>query len=98
MRCSGDTQTHKVRIRIRKGSLYCRILSTGGWSEGHAYRFQILHKPTLDLIHVKLWEEGTLLLDTGDVFDSSNSTLRGGRLGVFCMSQEDITWSALSYR
>ena len=64
----------------------------------HAYRYQILHKPDLDLIHVKLWEEGTLLLDTGDVFDSSNSTLRGGRLGVFCMSQEDITWSALSYR
>ena len=64
----------------------------------HAYRYQIIHKPGLSLIHVKLWEEGTLLLDTGDVIDSSNATLRGGRLGVFCMSQEDITWSALSYR
>ena len=64
----------------------------------HAYRYQIIHKPDLGLIHVKLWEEGRLLLDTGDVIDSSNATLRGGRLGVFCMSQEDITWSALSYR
>ena len=64
----------------------------------HAYRYKIIHKPDLDLIHVKLWEKGELLLDTGDVYDSSNETLRGGRLGVFCMSQEDITWSALSYR
>ena len=64
----------------------------------HAYRYQIIHKPDQDLIHVKLWEEGTLLLDTGDVIDSSSETLRGGRLGGFCMSQEDITWSALTYR
>ena len=71
---------------------------TGGWMFDHAYRYQIIHKPSQNLIHVKLWEEGTLLLDTGDVFDSSNSTLKGGRLGVFCYSQEDITWSALSYR
>ena len=64
----------------------------------HAYRYQIIHKPDQDLIHVKVWEEGNLLLDTGDLIDSSNATLKGGRLGVFCMSQEDITWSALSYR
>ena len=64
----------------------------------HAYRYEISHKPDQDLIHVKLWEEATLLLDTGDLIDSSNEALRGGRLGVFCMSQEDITWSALSYR
>ena len=51
----------------------------------HAYRYQIIHKPDQDLIHVKVWEEGTLLFDTGDVFDSSNATLRGGRLGVFCI-------------
>ena len=46
----------------------------------HAYRYQIIHKPDQDLIHVKLWEEGTLLLDTGDVIDSSKESLRGGRL------------------
>ena len=74
------------------------MLFTGGWEFEHAYRYQIIHKPDQNLIHVKLWEESSLLFDTGDVFDSSNSTLKGGRLGVFCMSQEDITWSALSYR
>ena len=74
------------------------MLLTGGWEFDHAYRYQIIHKPDQNLIHVKLWEESSLLLDTGDVIDSSNATLKGGRIGVFCMSQEDITWSALTYR
>ena len=51
---------------------------------------------SLDLIHVKLWEDGSLLLDTGNVFNNTTGgSLKGGKLGVFCMSQENITWSAL---
>ena len=38
------------------------------------------------------------MADTGDIRDSSEERLKGGRLGVYCDSQEDITWSALSYR
>ena len=63
-----------------------------------AYRFQIRHRPDEKTIQVKLWEEGTLLLDTGKVTDTSDSTLNGGRLGVLCFSQKDVTFSALSYR
>ena len=70
----------------------------GGWLSQHAYRYHIIHAPSKDLIHVKLWEEGSLLFDTGDITDTGNATLKGGRLGVFCFSQQDITWSALSYR
>ena len=70
-----------------------------GWKHDHAYKYHIQHRPSQDLIHVKLWEEGALLFDTGDVYDNvtTSGSLRGGKLGVFCMSQENITWSALSY-
>ena len=64
----------------------------------HAYRFHIRHRPDEKTIQVMLWEEGTLIFDTGKVKDTTNSTLNGGRLGVFCYSQRFVTFSALSYR
>ena len=40
--------------------------------------------------------EGTeLVADSGVTIDT---TMRGGRLGVFCFSQENIIWSNLKYR
>ncbi|KAG7243990.1 hypothetical protein INR49_006151 [Caranx melampygus] len=49
-----------------------------------------------------LWHTGdtkgqgsNLVADTGVIIDTS---MRGGRLGVFCFSQENIIWSNLKYR
>lgn len=36
-----------------------------------------------------------MVADSGNVYDNS---LKGGRLGVFCFSQEAIIWSDLVYR
>ena len=62
-----------------------------------SYRFQIGHFPDTGLIKLKLYE-GTSLLHDVEVVDSGADRLRGGRLGVYCDSQEAIVWSALSYR
>jgi len=40
-------------------------------------------------------EGNRLIFDSGNVFDS---TLKGGRLGVFCFSQRMIIWSNLQYK
>ena len=50
------------------------------------------------LIRLQLWERETKIADSGDIFDNGPESLRGGRLGVYCDSQEKITWSALSYK
>lgn len=36
-----------------------------------------------------------MVADSGNVYDS---TLKGGRLGVYCYSQEMVIWSDLVYR
>ena len=72
--------------------------SSSGWTHDTAYRFYILHLPDEGLIHVKIYEGATLLHDSGDIIDNGMESLRGGRLGVYCDSQEGIKWSALSYK
>lgn len=44
---------------------------------------------------LKLYEGQALVADSGVIIDT---TMRGGRLGVFCFSQENIIWSNLGYR
>ena len=73
-------------------------VSVGGWNYDTSYRFHITHLPDQGIIRLKLYEGATLLHDSGDIIDNGEKALRGGRMGVFCYSQQDITWSALSYR
>ena len=70
----------------------------GGWWYNTPYRYQIVHKADENLIQLKVWEDGALIVDSGDIIDSSTDSLKGGRLGVYCDSQERIKWSALSYK
>ncbi|MBN3286309.1 TSP3A protein, partial [Polyodon spathula] len=66
-----------------------------GWQDRTSYRWQLSHRPQVGYIRVKLYEGSGLVADSGVVIDT---TMRGGRLGVFCFSQENIIWSNLRYR
>ncbi|XP_076639889.1 thrombospondin [Colletes latitarsis] len=66
-----------------------------GWKENTPYRWHLLHRPRIGLIRFRLYQGKQLMADSGNVYDS---TLKGGRLGVYCFSQEKITWSNLLYK
>uniref|UniRef100_A0A9J8ANE8 Thrombospondin 4a n=1 Tax=Cyprinus carpio carpio TaxID=630221 RepID=A0A9J8ANE8_CYPCA len=66
-----------------------------GWKDKVSYRWNLKHRPQLGYIRVKFYEGTDLVADSGVIIDTS---MRGGRLGVFCFSQENIIWSNLRYR
>ncbi|XP_078740467.1 thrombospondin-3-like isoform X1 [Lampetra fluviatilis] len=66
-----------------------------GWKDKTSYRWHLAHRPQVGYIRVKLYEGPVLVADSGVIIDT---TMRGGRLGVFCFSQENIIWSNLRYR
>ncbi|XP_074834409.1 cartilage oligomeric matrix protein [Carettochelys insculpta] len=66
-----------------------------GWKDKTSYRWFLQHRPQVGYIRARFYEGPEQVADTGVVLDT---TMRGGRLGVFCFSQENIIWSNLRYR
>ncbi|XP_029551688.1 thrombospondin-4 [Salmo trutta] len=66
-----------------------------GWKDKTSYRWFLQHRPQDGYIRVRFYEGPQLVADTGIIIDT---TMRGGRLGVFCFSQENIIWANLRYR
>ncbi|GIZ05168.1 cartilage oligomeric matrix protein [Caerostris extrusa] len=84
---TGDTP-NQVRLLWRDPK-------NAGWREKVAYRWLLFHRPKIGLIRLRIFEGENLVADSGNIYDSQ---LKGGRLGVFCFSQEAIIWSDLVYR
>uniref|UniRef100_A0A8K9V7Q9 Thrombospondin 4a n=1 Tax=Oncorhynchus mykiss TaxID=8022 RepID=A0A8K9V7Q9_ONCMY len=66
-----------------------------GWKDKVSYRWYLQHRPQVGYIRARFYEGTELVADSGVTIDT---TMRGGRLGVFCFSQENIIWSNLKYR
>ncbi|TRY57436.1 hypothetical protein DNTS_031424, partial [Danionella cerebrum] len=66
-----------------------------GWKDKTSYRWFLQHRPQEGYIRVRFYEGQQMVADTGVIIDT---TMRGGRLGVFCFSQENIIWANLRYR
>ncbi|XP_019819363.2 cartilage oligomeric matrix protein [Bos indicus] len=66
-----------------------------GWKDKTSYRWFLQHRPQVGYIRVRFYEGPELVADSNVILDT---TMRGGRLGVFCFSQENIIWANLRYR
>ncbi|XP_061457953.1 cartilage oligomeric matrix protein-like [Rhineura floridana] len=105
-------QLKTVKSKTRPGEFLCNSLwHTGdtadqvkllwkdprnvGWKDKTSYRWFLQHRPQVGYIRARFYEGSELVADTGVVLDT---TMRGGRLGVFCFSQENIIWANLRYR
>lgn len=65
-----------------------------GWSPNVAYRWQLHHRPDIGTIRFYLYRGNNEVMDSGNIYDDS---LKGGRLGLYCFSQEEIIWSNVKY-
>nr|AXL14330.1 mega-thrombospondin [Nematostella vectensis] len=63
-----------------------------GWKHETPYQFHIKHRPSIGLIRIRVFQGETVLTDSGDLYDT---TITGGRLGMFVFGQEDVIWSRL---
>ena len=103
--CCGAELGTGPRGKVRTKYLHTDVLISlscvslpDGWTYDTSYRFHITHLPDCGIIRLKLYEGAKLLHDSGYILDNGAESLRGGRLGVYCDSQESIMWSALSYK
>ncbi|KAJ8963401.1 hypothetical protein NQ318_018880 [Aromia moschata] len=66
-----------------------------GWKSKTPYRWSLIHRPSIGLIRLRIYDRSNITLDTGNIFDSTH---QGGRLGLLAFSQEKVTYSNLQYR
>ena len=66
-----------------------------GWKPKVPYQFFLQHRPINGTIRVQIFEGSSEVFDTGNLVSHA---LAGGRVGVFCYSQEQEIWSGMSYQ
>ncbi|XP_027234001.2 cartilage oligomeric matrix protein isoform X7 [Penaeus vannamei] len=66
-----------------------------GWKPKVAYRWLLHHRPDIGAMRFYLYQGTKQVMDSGNIYDG---TLKGGRLGLYCFSQEEIIWSNMEYK
>ncbi|XP_071121963.1 uncharacterized protein [Mytilus edulis] len=65
------------------------------WSNFTSYKWFLTHNTELGKIRLKIYDINSLLIDSGDIYDTS---ITGGRVGVFQFGQQMSLWSDLKVK
>lgn len=63
-----------------------------GWEPNKSYRWYLTHRPSTGYISLQIYRGTSLMVDSGSVHDS---TIRGGRVGVFQFGEFPVIWAYL---
>ena len=66
-----------------------------GWQPNKKYNWKLQHRPASGSLKLELFEESTLLFDTGKLM--TNGTTNEGKLGVFTSTQPKTFWYDMFY-
>ena len=92
VRISGKPVVLSSPFQIKGGLPLVAHPSSHDWSHQTQVRTKIQNVNTHS--SCRIFKGQDVVADSGNVMDN---TLKGGRLGVFCFSQEQVIWSDLSY-
>jgi hypothetical protein len=68
-----------------------------GWLSNKEYTWRLKARPTTGTVKLEIFEDSSLLFDTGVVSTNSTSAASSGRLGIFTYSQPNTFWYNMSY-
>lgn len=60
-----------------------------GWVENTPYHWVIKHRPRNDSLRIQIYEDDELIADTDVIYKSA---IRGGRVGLYGKSQNEVVW------
>ncbi|CAL4223861.1 unnamed protein product, partial [Meganyctiphanes norvegica] len=64
------------------------------WVPRESYRWELISRPHIGLIRFRFLTGSGIIADSGNIYDDD---ILGGRLGVYCDSQKDVTFSNMEY-
>jgi len=72
-------------------------LGNQGWESKipNSWTVEVDDQPNAQSIHIEVWA-GTTMVVNKTIVDTDTGRLAGGRLGVYCQSQEQVVWAKMS--
>ena len=96
----GKCSIHQIQlfvwVKFGKQVIYSNTLTMILQSKiPNSWTVEVDDQPDAQSIHIEVWA-GTTMVVNKTIVDTDTGRLAGGRLGVYCQSQEQVVWAKMS--